>query len=521
MENTELKNLIESVGFSNLSGASLRAYREITARLDKLAQVKLYHNDRGSYSTIHNQYLTHFNECTNSLSRLALYKLHTSTNQLTSDWNRYNRNNPWWKVANELHFPKPKRSDDSVSRYVRAAVYMSIKSRLSQKISRELELAANNGWYVVFDTLTLSNGMIKNFYADTKLGGNKAPLTRYIEDVSHSVMEIAKNPRKRLGSLKSKDEDLHISDVYRYAIVPEYGSETGRLHWHVIHMMRDLPRVWKLDYPYEDSTPETTLKLIGDTKPRKRKTTGKRQWQCVDSKTHIDPNTGNVALQNRTEIAGFKQFWSYGDSNPIAVRHHRDAFGDILKWAIPKQKCPETGLLTAPDLKNSLALASYVSKYMAKAVDELETQGDKWNEHVTQFSVDTRSKFRVTTCRGLGYSQLTRGKLDIPDLISLTKISTDCTRYHYLVKTWAKSQLREIINTQSHSVNDLINNKPEVFEFMNHVRNSFTPDGAAKLPDKFKQLELSEITPIAFEWLDKHKLLDIYKPKNTTHAAGK
>src|SRR5437588_12827408 len=70
-----------------------------------------------------------------------------------------------------------------------------------------------DGWFIVFDTLTLADDRLEAFY------DNPNALRDYFRDIGRMV----------LAAEGRKANDSH-ADCYQYFCVPEYGTANGRLH---------------------------------------------------------------------------------------------------------------------------------------------------------------------------------------------------------------------------------------------------------------------------------------------------
>src|SRR2546430_266580 len=81
-----------------------------------------------------------------------------------------------------------------------------------------------DGWFIVFDTLTLADDRLEAFY------DNPNALSDYFRDIGSMV----------LAAEGSKANDSH-ADCYQYFCVPEYVIANGRLHFHSVHFMLTLP----------------------------------------------------------------------------------------------------------------------------------------------------------------------------------------------------------------------------------------------------------------------------------------
>src|SRR3712207_1891539 len=135
-----------------------------------------------------------------------------------------------------------------------------------QRLMNAMRQAHADGWFIVFDTLTLADDRLEAFY------DNPNALRDYFRDIGRMV----------LAAEGRKANDSH-ADCYQYFCVPEYGTANGRLHFHAVHFMRTLP-------------------------------TGS-----------VDPNFGR-RVRNRRQLNSLQNTWPYGYSMPIAVRYTQDAF---------------------------------------------------------------------------------------------------------------------------------------------------------------------------------------------------
>src|SRR5260370_33522174 len=115
-----------------------------------------------------------------------------------------------------------------------------------------------DGWFIVFDTITLTDVRLEAFYDNPN-------------DVRDSFRDIG---RMVLSAEGRKANDSH-AHCYQYFCVPDYGTANGRLHFLAVHFMRTLP-------------------------------TGS-----------VDPNSGRRVL-NLRQLISFQNTRPYGYSMPIA-----------------------------------------------------------------------------------------------------------------------------------------------------------------------------------------------------------
>lgn len=202
--------------------------------------------------------------------------------------------------------PQPTAIEEFYLRLVRERGLSARKSEQITRISWELEDAAEAGWYPVFVTLTVRPAD----YDKVFVRGSDA-WRNYYRRVNAAV--------GRACGLSRREADR--ADVHRYFAVVERGGRNGRLHIHVLHLVKKLP-----------------------------------------SHTY-DPNRGSV-LPSRREIASWKEFWPYGFVSAVAVRWSpNDRFArDGWKWPVVK-----VGQCWEPyRSKGMLAVARYIGKYLHK-----------------------------------------------------------------------------------------------------------------------------------------------------------
>src|SRR5262249_24384173 len=123
-----------------------------------------------------------------------------------------------------------------------------------------------DGWFIVFDNLTLADDRLEAFY------DNPNALRDYFRDIGRMV----------LAAEGRKANDSHAA-CYQYFCVPDYRTANRGLHFQALHSMR---------------TPHTGS---------------------------AEPNCGR-RLRNRRQLNSLKHTWPYGYSLPIAVRCSQDAF---------------------------------------------------------------------------------------------------------------------------------------------------------------------------------------------------
>src|SRR5699024_9122307 len=159
-------------------------------------------------------------------------------------------------IRDEYNYPKKNGIKDECSRLLEASTMKSRRGFAIQRLMNAMRQAHADGWFIVFDTLMLSDVLLEAFY------DNPIALLVYFRDICRIV----------LAAEGRKANDSH-ADCYQYFCVPEYGTANGRLHFHAVHFMRTLP-------------------------------TGS-----------VDPNFGR-RVRNRRQLNSLQNTWPYGYSMP-------------------------------------------------------------------------------------------------------------------------------------------------------------------------------------------------------------
>ena len=172
--------------------------------------------------------------------------------------------------------------------------------------------ATERRWFSVFDTVT---------YDPTRFGDDVMfgrYWRRYQRSVQHAVV------RRAHGSLRRfRASGRSFADHVRYFAVPE-AHKDGRTHLHILWFLSHLPDV------------------------------------CSES----DPN-GHCTLTPRRQVDGWPAY-PYGMiTMRLPVRYRGDAFTVRLGWRVPLDNDGKR-----PILKDSVAVARYVAKYLSKPKPE-------------------------------------------------------------------------------------------------------------------------------------------------------
>lgn len=252
------------------------------------------------------------------------------------------------------------------------------KSELERRLMYELLYRVKNGWYVVFNTLTVAQhhkycNKTRLQYKCWSEKGKRQQLKvfdlgtqvwrTYIRNIDREVGIKVYGSWEKAEQQKEKGKEFHT-----YFAVVERGSQTGRLHIHVIHIMKELPK------------------------------------GCVD------PNLGREIPKYR-EITSFKQYWKYGFSTPIAVRFNQaDAYGKKY-WRWP---CKIVKNLAIPqESKPVFAIVHYMAKYLEK-------------EYIKPYRKESVT-WRIRQTRNLGTKILTLiiQKMSKKQLITITRLKAN------------------------------------------------------------------------------------------------
>src|SRR2546427_9575254 len=130
---------------------------------------------------------------------------------------------PLKDIRDAYNYPKKNGIKDECSRLLEASTMKSRRGFAIQRLMTAMRQAHADGWFIVFDTLTLADDRLEAFY------DNRSPLRDHFRDIGRMV----------LAAEGRKANDSH-ADCYQHFCVPEYGTANGRLHFHPEHFMRTL-----------------------------------------------------------------------------------------------------------------------------------------------------------------------------------------------------------------------------------------------------------------------------------------
>src|SRR5271169_1309057 len=118
---------------------------------------------------------------------------------------------PLKDIRDEYNYPKKKGIKDECSRLLEASTMKSRRGFAIQRLMNAMRQAHADGWFIVFDTLTLADDRLEAF------SDNPNALRDYFRDIGRMV----------LAAEGRKANDSH-ADCYQYFCVPEYGTANRR-----------------------------------------------------------------------------------------------------------------------------------------------------------------------------------------------------------------------------------------------------------------------------------------------------
>src|SRR5207247_1875394 len=161
-------------------------------------------------------------------------------------------------IRDEYNYPKKKGIKDECSRLLEASTMKSRRGFAIQRLMNAMRQAHADGWFIVFDTLTLADDRLEAFYDKLKDLRDyfcvavclfsffaTRTLADYLLDAFYDNPNALRDYFRDIGRMVlaaegRKANDSH-ADCYQYFCVPEYGTANGRLHFHAVHFMRTLP----------------------------------------------------------------------------------------------------------------------------------------------------------------------------------------------------------------------------------------------------------------------------------------
>lgn len=188
----------------------------------------------------------------------------------------------------------------------------------ARDLEHEIAFRVHQGWYMIFATLTVSSDDYR-----TVFNRGSTSWQTYIDKVDNRIAKAA------YGSVR-KAKQIG-AEYHTYFAVVERGTKNGRLHIHVLHLVKELP--------------EGTS----------------------------DPNYGAL-IPNKREISTLRECWPHGFTTFLAVRTgNNDAYAK-LKWRWPVDKKTNQAIVA----KGPMAVAGYITKYVTTQLNQTEREKYVW-----------------------------------------------------------------------------------------------------------------------------------------------
>src|SRR5712675_219400 len=275
---------------------------------------------------------------------------------------------PLKDIRDEYNYPKKKGITDECSRLLEASTMKSRRGFAIQRLMNAMRQAHADGWFIVFDTLTLADDRLEAFY------DNPNALRDYFRDIGRMV----------LAAEGRKANDSH-ADCYQYFCVPEYGTANGRLHFHAVHFMRTLPT------------------------------------------RSVDPNFGR-RVRNRRPLNSLQNTWPYGYSMPIAVRYTQDAFSRY-SWLWPVDAKGEP-LKATSYMAVGFYVAKYVNKKSDMDLAAKGLGAKEWNNSLnTKLGYDATPFNQILKQNAKREMRLRLGKVTVADVLAAQPVTTNLLKF--------------------------------------------------------------------------------------------
>lgn len=337
---------------------------------------------------------------------------------VNTHWSQLVSKRPLKDIRADYNYAKAKGIKDECSKMLEESTMKSRRGFTVQRLMNAMRQAHTDGWYVVFDTLTLADDRIQAFY------DNPNALRDYFRDIGRMV----------LAAEGRSANDSH-ADCYQYFCVPEYGTQHGRLHFHAVHLMRTLP--------------------LGS----------------------CDPNFGKLVRTNR-QINSLQNTWPYGYSMPIAVRYSQDAFSRA-GWLWPVDSKGEPLKATSYQAVG-FYVAKYVNKKSDIDLAAKGLGNKEWNASLkTKISLLPTKLFRIRMSRNFGMKMLSMAHLTAETLIQLTQLGYDSTPFNNVLRQNAKKELKSRLAKTS--VATVLAAQPVTTNLLKFMRDLTRTIGASNL----------------------------------------
>lgn len=263
---------------------------------------------------------------------------------------------------------RPSGFEDTATKIAKKSLDQKRYTDYLSRLDYEIYEAHRKGWFIVFDTLTIEDDKREELFSN-----------------KYAIRDHARNIGREINETLGRNRNDSYTDVFSYFGVPEYGKREGRLHWHFLYLMKELP------------------------------------------KNAVDPNLGRMVRNRR--IIDCMRYWKYGFSSPIAVRYSGDAFSRRgWLWPVDRKGKPL-------EAKPLIAICKYMTKYINKERKEKE----RWKT-----SNKTNRQFRIRMSRNFGMT-VDLSKLSLNALWEMSYLHYTVTKRSELLRMNAKRQLSSIL----------------------------------------------------------------------------
>ena len=227
----------------------------------------------------------------------------------------------------DLRLPKPQNVErPQWQKNVLEALASSTKDSHARmqayRIGQQTLLANKEGWYVVFDSLTLRDQ--RQAHEAFTEGWR-----RYKQNIQSQIAIAVYGSTREAKKHKTTDYVHHFNVI-------EKGTLRGRPHMHTMWYFRDVPKHWKGD-------------------PNKKR-----------------------KIPNYREIDGMKPLWPYGIATPTAFRTHGDAWAKRSNWKWPVDKNGQPLKVEPPE-----RAGGYMIKYLTKDRYK-DKEGNRWRTRISR-----------------------------------------------------------------------------------------------------------------------------------------
>src|SRR5690625_6812799 len=117
---------------------------------------------------------------------------------------------PLKDISDEYHYPRKKGIEEECSRVLEDSTMISCRGFAIQRLMYAMRQAHADGWFIVFDTLTLADDRLEASY------DNPNALRDYFRDIGRMV----------LAAVGRQASDSHVA-CYHYLCLHEYGTANG------------------------------------------------------------------------------------------------------------------------------------------------------------------------------------------------------------------------------------------------------------------------------------------------------